>query len=174
MNTALGNTINSVVLERKTGKLHLITAENHTASLGFVQGEVVSAHYRISRGEKALAALQGVTEATCRFDEGADVKRDTPPLPPTEEILRALELAPNQPPTPAKEVVAEPAPQLSARSQNALRDLATEYLGPVASIVCDDVFARAETLDGAIQLLSREIANPASAETFLAEAALEL
>ena len=172
MNTVLGATINRLVLECKTGKLHIVTAKNHTASLGFVQGEVVSAHYRISRGEKALVALQSITDtdATCKFDAGADVERATPPLPPTEEVLRTLGLEPGHP-APPEEAVAEPTPPpIPASSQSALRELVTEYLGPMASIVCDDIFARAKDVDEAIQHLSLEIIDPANAKTFLAEA----
>ena len=172
MDTALGNTINRLALERRTGKLHIVTTKNHTASLGFVQGEVVSAHYRISQGEKALAALRDVTEATYKFNAEAEVRRNTPPLPPTREVLRTLgleQVALAQ--ASAVEMAAETAaPHISAKSQSALRELATEYLGPMASIVCDDVFSRAESVDKAIRHLSLEIIDPANAATFLAEA----
>ena len=61
-------------------------------------------------------------------------------------------------------------PALKATIQRVM----TQYIGPMAEIICDDHFDAAGNLQALVQLLADEISAPAQAAKFRADIAREL
>lgn len=88
------NEILALCTHGKTGDLCLFTEEKHTAVISIKEGDIVGLRYRISRGMDALSQIKLIERAKFRFDKNDfnTNQKDTTAIPPTEEILQALEI----------------------------------------------------------------------------------
>ncbi len=173
-----------------TGSLHLVSAERHAGSFTLNQGQIVGVRYACQQGERALAAMQGLTQVSYRFTERSIAIADFQSLPKTAEILRQLgwgiepmrqeQKSPDQKPPdqkpPEQNTSAQSNPpnlqqlQQQTRQQTALEHLATSYLGPVAKLILQKSLRQTQEIHMLIQPLKRHIHNPKEAARFEQEA----
>lgn len=150
---------------RNSGSLCIRSADNHWACIVVDEGRIAGLMCRGARGIRSIKHFQNIKHCTFRFDAGAVLATDSGDLPGTEDILRQLE---------GEASVEEHRPiGLSVHDlQQVVRDAASELLGPMGEIVCDEEFARARILgqvDDVEQLvrgISREISDPEEAHAF--------
>jgi hypothetical protein len=127
--------------------MFIITAENHVAQFILRGGEVVGLSHRLLRGLDALPSMRTFTAGRYRFVE-EPVDRTDPGLPPTLELLALLipehagpaESPQSTPPTPNIRQALE-----SVRSL--IEPELTEFLGPMAELICQEHLARLTALN---------------------------
>lgn len=152
--------------EKRTGTLSVVTTNNWMAQFGLNEGKIVYLSAQNKQGLEGLEILallenQGVKISTSRFVEGRfTISRS--PLPATDHILGLITgtLAPMETPN-------EPR---SARMTDGMRAIVeqelTEFIGPMALIVCEEVWNAAHSLDTALDALSQELPDPGQAVRF--------
>jgi hypothetical protein len=166
--------------ERRSGTMFVITPDNQTARFELSQGEIVSVGFRVKRGREALPLIK--TIAAGRFDFSTDMPGPADAtLPATHELLAQLGLpaALASAPQPVEAVPPAIRPQVE-RTQRVLEAELTEFLGPMARMVCREHLARAGPLTDpnelarVIDALAREIGDPAKEARFRRETLAKL
>ena len=160
----------------RSGTVFLVSDDNRMAQVRLDKGQIASLLCRNRRGIEALGILRSMANARLRFDETFLVKDEHDNLS-TQAIFDALgggsgvvEVAPSAvPPRPA-----DPAMALTPALKATIQRVLTQYIGPMAEIICDDHFEAAGNLQALVQLLADEISAPAQAAKFRAEIAREL
>ncbi|HEX9180974.1 MAG TPA: hypothetical protein VF859_11305 [Burkholderiales bacterium] len=160
----LAEELRRLCADRRSGTLYFATMNRRLVQVGLDQGEIVSLSYQNEHGADALAALAGsdVEPGVSRFAEGAP-RGSRMELPPTAEILSRIESrgAPARRPAAAQGTAA-----LSPEIRNAVAEELTEVIGPIADLLCKEIWGTVTTLDAALGALCRELPDPAQAETF--------
>lgn len=149
----------------RSGTMFIITGENHAAQFVLRSGEIVYLTYRLLRGLDALPSMRSFTAGRYRFQD-EPVDRTDPGLPPTPDLLALL--------TPEHTGTVEP-PQTeppigTAKAPDSLRLLIerelAEFLGPMASLICEEHLAQAADLDSPeslarlVEAIANEIGDP--------------
>ena len=153
--------------EHRVGTLFITTADNKSATISLLGGEIVGVSFRVLRGRDALLLIKGIGLSRYAFHDGKVPDTD-PDLPPTHEIL-ALFGARAEAPKPAARPEAGPE---ARKIQLILETELVEYLGPMARIVCREHVEKASSLADAASLgrlvddLAREISDRKQAEAF--------
>lgn len=129
----------------RSGTMFIITAENHVAQFILRRGEIVGLSHRLLRGLDALPSMRTFAAGRYRFIE-EPVDRIDPGLPPTLDLLALLipehsgpESPQSPPPTPNMRQALK-----SARSL--IEPELTEYLGPMAELICQEHLAQVTAL----------------------------
>ncbi len=139
---------------RRTGTLFIATASNESARIGLEQGEIVSLVFRNRRGLETLDHLRKIAAGRFNFSDTVLDRGERGDLPVTPDLLamlgaeEPLTLAPGSrgtggAPPAAVKTPAGPHenPQL-ASAQATIETELTEYLGPMAVVVCREHVAR--------------------------------
>jgi len=182
--------IRGLCSERRTGTLFVVTADNEAARFVLRQGEIVAVQFRVRRGLDAIGHLRSVTSGHVNFTPDVVGFPDAPALPPTQEILAILAQqepvpwrpvreaapAPEAVPTPrvapAREAVQAPSRTHFELAQRVLAAELTEYLGPMAPIVCREHLLRAGDLTKpgdvapVVEAIAKEIGDPVKEARF--------
>ncbi len=160
------------VAKKHTGTLLGKTDTNHSVMISVRGGEIVSLICAGKRGRSAIAAIRGITALTFRLEDHAG-----PPgggaMPPTAEILLALR--PWARPEDVGGLAAapdRPAPDQAGDGPK-LCDLLSEFVGPIAPVLCSDAIRAAGGLGDEARMqrviltLAQEIENEAEAAQFI-------
>lgn len=139
----------------RTGTMFIATTDNHSARIGLRQGDVVSLVFRTQRGLEALDHIRKITAGRWSFSDAVVDKAAQADLPRAADLLALLvgEESPLPAPPPASPLAAAPRapaaaappphhPQL-ARAQVVIESELTEYVGPIAPVLCREHIARA-------------------------------
>jgi len=169
-------TLGRLCAERRSGTMFIITPDNQSARFVLHQGEIVSVGFRVKRGREALPLIKNI--AAGRFEFSAEMQGPADAtLPATHELLAQLGLpaaALASAPRPTEAAPPASRPQVE-RIQRILEAELTEFLGPMARLVCREHIARAGSLmdpnelGRVIDALSREIGDPAKEARFRRE-----
>jgi len=132
---------------KRTGTMFVATTDNHSARIGLQQGDIVSLVFRTQRGREALDHIRKITAGRFSFSDAVVDKGPHADLPHTADLLTLLvgEGSPLPPPAPASPAAAaQPVdnPQL-ARAQAVIESELTEFVGPIAPLLCREHIARA-------------------------------
>ena len=162
--------------EQRTGIAFLRPGGGRIISLGFTKGEIVSVSLQGKNVEDALPLLMGISEGRLDFVENLPSSTTTP-LPSTKTLLTRLsEQSEAGGLSPSSSVVGVPQGQVAVRLDGArrtqLNEILAEYIGPMASIICENVLAEGQDLQAAIAALAERIPDPKSAQRFVDEAHL--
>jgi len=162
-----------------TGTVFITTEQNHSAMIIIESGAITGLGYHGKRGRAALELMPEVTGGTFNFNNGRVLKPlCNSDLPATGEILAFLEDGATTPLS-SDSAVSEAAQSSPATpfvapefAMTILESALAEFMGPVASMVCNsfrDQIERAvdaEMLGSVIESIASNIANPAQAETY--------
>ena len=151
--------------QKMSGTVFIATRDNHIAQMMLDRGEIVFIFFAGKRGQEALGLLTRIREGRYRFQEGGVVSRGMP-LPPTQDILRALSGGPDQVPSHAEEAHAPAGSGLSAAQKTLLENCLADCIGPMAAIICEDHFDSASSFQAAVDALAAEIPSPGQARKF--------
>lgn len=86
----LANAVERLCQEGRSGTLHIVTSDNHTAYFGLLGGQIVALRYRIRKDTRALEHILKVSSGRYTFTEGAQVETSAEALPSTAKILALL------------------------------------------------------------------------------------
>ena len=140
---------------KRTGTMFIATTDNQSAHIGLRQGEIVSLVFRNQRGLEAVDHIRKITAGRFSFSDVVVDRGPSDDLPDTADLLAWLSgdapALPGAPATPlaaaartSSPAAASPvaSPQL-ARAQAAIEAELTEFVGPIAPLLCRDHIARA-------------------------------
>ena len=151
--------------KRVTGTLFIATKANRSAQLILDKGEIVFVYFFNKRGEEALELMSTIRAGRYRFQEGTVSRRM--PLPATEAIVKSLSSGQKLAETEVSNNLS-PGSGLSQEQKNTLETCLAGYIGPMASLICEDHLGGAADLQKAIDALAAEIPSPEQAKKFRA------
>ena len=180
--------LSALCAARRTGTMFIATTDNQSARIGLREGAIVSVVFRTRRGLEAADQLRKITGGRVSFSETIVDRVGSDDLPPTSALLALLAgeaspLTPSQPaaappsaPRPAPPLAAPAAPAAVhaalSRAQSTIEAELTEFVGPIASVLCREHIARAARagppFDWAalVDAIAREIGDRAKEERF--------
>jgi hypothetical protein len=178
---------------RRTGTMFIATTDNHSARIGLRQGDIASLVFRNQRGLEALDHIRKITAGRFSFSDAVLDKSAHADLPYTSDLLALLvgEESPLPPPAPAPLLAAAPRapapaaaqpidnPQL-ARAQAVIESELTEFVGPIAPLLCREHIARTAAAGPPwdwlllVEAVAREIGDRAKEERFKQQALARL
>jgi len=161
----------------ETGTLSLATRENHYASISIKDGQIIGVAYRQSKGAAALENIRKVRAGRFTFAPGVLRHNEADAsLPSSEALFEFLGIGEIKPATavrttePASKT--EPSDNTNGAARQAIELEATEYLGPMAAIICEEHFARVgnlndkENLQSVLEGIAGELGDDAKGEDF--------
>jgi hypothetical protein len=174
---------------RRTGTLFIATTDNQSARIGLKEGEISSLVFRNQRGLEALIHLRKIVAGRINFTDTVMDRGPRGDLPMTVDLLSMLDTeappavaeppaprpaASAAPPSPAPAAppTAAPADAQLTRAQAVIEAELTEYLGPMAAVICREHLARAATASPPLDVrqivdaVAREIGDRAKEERF--------
>jgi hypothetical protein len=172
----------------RSGTVFLVSDDNRMAQVRLDNGQIASLLCRNLRGLEAVGILRGMRHARLRFDESFMAKGENdhlsnhaifeqlfaegPATPAATPAASAGRAAPAVPATAA--AAAAPALLLTPHVKATIERVMTQYIGPMAQIICEDHFDAAGNMHALVQLLAGEISAPQQAAKFRLEIAREL
>jgi hypothetical protein len=127
--------------------MFIITAENHIAQFILRGGEIVGLSHRLLRGLDALPSMRSFAAGRYRFIE-EPVDRIDPGLPPTLDLLALLISECSGPAESPQSTLPTPnLRQALASVRSVIEPELTEFLGPMAELICQEHLAHVTALD---------------------------
>ncbi|MDB5948665.1 MAG: hypothetical protein JWR65_520 [Massilia sp.] len=174
----------------RSGTVFLVSDDNRMAQVRLDNGQIASLLCRNLRGLEAVGILRGMRHARLRFDESFMAKGENdhlsnhaifeqlfaegPATPAATPAASAGRAAPAVPATAAAAADPAPALLLTPHVKATIERVMTQYIGPMAQIICEDHFDAAGNMHALVQLLAGEISAPQQAAKFRLEIAREL
>ncbi len=147
--------------EKRSGTLYFASMNRRLVQIGLDQGEIVSISFQNEHGPLALALLlkADMEAGVSRFADGPP-RGARLPLPATAQILAQIEARP----APAPATGTPAAPRLDRETRAVIEEELTEIIGPIAGLLCKDIWNAVTTVDAALAALGRELPDPGQAE----------
>ena len=168
----------------RSGTVFLVSDDNRMAQVRLDNGQIASLLCRNLRGLEAVGILRGMRHARLRFDESFMARGENDHLSNQAIFEQLFAEGPASPvpappagrPAPATPVStpAPPALMLTPHVKATIERVMTQYIGPMAQIICEDHFDAAGNMHALLQLLAGEISAPQQAARFRLEIAREL
>ncbi len=178
---------------KRTGTMFIATTDNQSARIGLRQGDIVYLVFRTQRGLEAIDHIRKITAGRFTFSDAVVDRVSSADLPETSILLGLLagnDPAPAAPAPPVAQLHTAPRTVAPARTQPAGTQLAkvqavieaelTEFVGPIAPLLCRDHMARAAAagppwdLPALVEAISREIGDRAKEDRFKQQALARL
>ena len=162
---------------RRTGTLFIATTDNQSARIGLREGEISSLAFRNQRGLEALINLRKISAGRINFTDAVMDRGPRGDLPMTVDLLAMLGTDDFPPIVPTRPEPDPPPPASAAdaqltRAKAVIEAELTEYLGPMAVVICREHMARAAAASPPhdvrqiVEALAREIGDRAKEERF--------
>lgn len=163
--------------EKRTGVLFLATKANRSAQIMLDEGEIVFLYFFNKRGKEALQLMAEIHAGRFRFQEGS-ITAQRMELPPTADILQVLA---------GQKIEVRQRQQIGAggtsfgtgtsggivvltgAQRSLLEDSLASFIGPMASIICEEHLDSVSDVMAAIAALAAEIPSAKQAAQFRAE-----
>jgi len=161
--------LRSLVAKKATGTYCLVTDENHFAMVLIQNGAVLDISYKRQHNEKALDLLRTVNMAKASFKPGAlpEKNRVKPAADTVEALLNGGFEA--QPVVPSRPAAGGAAGNMSEEQRASIMELAASYMGPFASVVCDEAFSNSTAIEKVVDEIASNIPDDSDADRFRAE-----
>ena len=148
--------------EQRTTTLYVRTDDNQLIVVGLAAGEIVSLRCGHKRGEQAIPLIRSMNEGRYRLDDASSPHRNVGiTLPPNEELLLLLE-----------ENEATFSSSDCEWAHDALCDVLSHYMGPIAPVLCKEAIAAVGGIDSptkvrqVVERLAREMDRGTDANRF--------
>jgi hypothetical protein len=165
---------------KRTGTMFIATTDNHSARIGLVLGEIISLTFRAQRGMEAVDHLRKISAGRFSFSDTVMDKGAHHDLPDTADLLALLigddPVLPQPRPFSAPAVRAHAGNTQLARARAAIEEELTEFLGPIAPLLCRPHLDRAAAAgppwdwQSLVDAVAHEIGDPAKEERFKQQA----
>lgn len=181
--------LKSLAHKRSSGFAYIVTEDNHSCIVRLHQGQVQEVVYRMLRNEEAVQRLSMVAAAKVRFESSGIAALPPGRAPLAESSVEWLlggfehdlggqqyQYAPAAVPSPAPGAASASAPAVEAVVVNphvrqALEQIALNYLGPIAGMLCQEAFdAAGGDPQRAIVQLAGQLYSQQEAQRFSEEA----
>lgn len=153
-----------------TGMIFIATDDNQMARVNLHAGEINFISFHNKRGADALTLLTTIHAGRLRFEEGLTAEKSTIDLPSTVDILEFL----HHPVGTLNVSAVSSTPKhtgatLSASDRVVIEEVLTEFIGPMACIVCEEELSAVQDLESGLRKLSAEIQDPGQVQDFLTQ-----
>ncbi|MBN7137011.1 hypothetical protein A7A76_19935 [Lysobacter enzymogenes] len=181
--------LKSLAHKRSSGFAYIVTEDNHSCIVRLHQGQVQEVVYRMLRNEEAVQRLSMVAAAKVRFESSGIAALPPGRAPLAESSVEWLlggfehdlggqqyQYAPAAVPSPPPGAASASAPAVEAVVVNphvrqALEQIALNYLGPIAGMLCQEAFdAAGGDPQRAIVQLAGQLYSQQEAQRFSEEA----
>lgn len=178
---------------RRTGTMFIATTDNQSARIGLSEGEIVSLVFRTQRGLEAIDHIRKITAGRFSFSDTVVDRVACADLPGTPDLLGLLAGSNPPPPPAASPARPEAAPRTIApartppaagpqiaSAQAVIEAELTEFVGPIAPLLCREHIARAIAagppwdLPALVEAVSHEIGDRAKEDRFKQQALARL
>ena len=152
-----------------TGLIFITSGANRSAQISFLDGNIVFALSQGKKGQSAIEMIAQMDQLRFRFQEGA-IPASRAEMPSFKEIQECLQKGgkEKQPSsgklserastnTFIKEKEVSRSVSFSAEQKQLIQEVLSEYIGPMAIILCEDHLEDVDTMEEAIARISREI-----------------
>jgi hypothetical protein len=178
---------------RRTGTMFIATTDNQSARIGLQQGDIISLVFRTQRGLEAIDRIRKITAGRFTFSDTVVDRVASADLPTTSDLLSLL--AGNRAPPVVSATPAPPAPPPDAaprpgapaqaqaaaspelvRVQGVIEAELTEFVGPIAPLLCRGHISKAAAagspldLPALVEAVAREIGDRAKEDRFKQQA----
>ena len=184
---------------KRTGTMFIATTDNQSARIGLSDGEIISLVFRTQRGLEALDHIRKIRAGRFSFSDAVVDRVSSADLPGTSDLLQMLSgvdapppiAAPATPPAatprsikpaPARANSPPAAPLVAqlAKVQAVIEAELTEFVGPIAPLLCREHVARVAAagppwdLPALVDAVSHEIGDRAKEDRFRQQALARL
>lgn len=163
--------------EGATGLVVIRPSGTKLARMTLEKGEIVFVSFQEKNGVDALPLLATIDSGQLDFLEGLGGTSKSP-LPPTNEIIAnlATSVLPGKHKVLESDAISSEArgQLLGAQSRAILQSSLTEYIGPMATIICEGDLVRIQDLETAIKTLAKEIPDPENSRKFIEDVRAKL
>lgn len=172
--------------ESLNGSLYFVSSNKRAGAIGVEAGKIVGIRYLAKYNDAAIDEIKQIDRLQFRFAEGSAFKVERGTLADNSAILDRLgcgEVVRDLPASGARSVLAPeyrtiPEPELrpagadstSKLKLSILRILLTNYVGPVAGLMCDRLLDRGVDFETAIDELTQKVPDPEDAKRFAMDA----
>ena len=139
-NKALMAEIVSLCQHHESGTIFIATADNRLAKMALIEGEIVCASIQRLKGMDAIQELKALNSGVFGFNPGLQLVTEKHDLPATDIVLEMLQSSaaiPVQSP-PGAGAGSDELTLAYATIKEVLVNESTEYLGPMAAVICQD------------------------------------
>lgn len=167
----------SLYQERQSGSFFLSTDQNHMGTVALQTGNIIALQYRNKRGESAIPFFNQIESASFKFEKDFQMIKAQSDLPTTTSILQ--QLGANVPSeigeetSPSTEAVAtsnsDVASLMSEAQQQIIEQTMAKFVGPLAGMICGNVFQQTTELSTVLTMLSEQMPDSILAEQFMQE-----
>jgi len=154
---------------RATGTLFVATGANKSAQILYEDGDIASIYFLNRHGRDALDKMLTIKVGRYRFQAGFTPVRKRMDLPDTAVIIEKLKSFCGEEPASETEHFSDPGGRITEEEKSILERSLVEYIGPMASIVCEDFFHGEMDLKDIVEKLASEIPSPQNAIKFKEE-----
>lgn len=162
--------LQSLCRENNSGTMYIATPDNQFARIVLKDGAITSLSFRTKHGAEALPLIRGIPAGRFKFSPGQVTVDAEHSLPPDYDAIAFL-AADVGATTAAKTGLSRAA---LAQAPKIIEGALAEFLGPIASVVCEEYLLKhgtpqtSEALHDCLNALMREIGDPAKARRFRA------
>ena len=174
---------------RRTGTMFIATTDNQSARIGLQQGDIISLVFRTQRGLEAIDRIRKITAGRFTFSDTVVDRVASADLPTTSDLLSLLAgngappvvSATPAPPAPPPDAAPRPGAPAQAqaaaspelvRVQGVIEAELTEFVGPIAPLLCRGHISKAAAagspldLPALVEAVAREIGDRAKEDRF--------
>ncbi|HAO34265.1 MAG TPA: hypothetical protein PLP22_05890 [Candidatus Competibacter sp.] len=153
--------------EQRTGVLYIATTNSLLAQFGLSEGEITFLSFQNKQGVEALEAFdlalrQDAGIGSTRFASNVHVPSSKGAMPPTEYILEQLASESARPP----ELGDPKSVRITEATRAIVEQELVELIGPMGTLLCDEVWGEFNSLDLILEALGRELPDPAQTGRF--------
>jgi len=182
---------------RRTGTMFIATTDNQSARIGLQQGDIISLVFRTQRGLEAIDRIRKITAGRFTFSDTVVDRVASADLPTTSDLLSLLAgsgappvvSAAPAPPAPPPDAAPRPGAPTQAqaaaspelvRVQTVIEAELTEFVGPIAPLLCRGHISKAAAagspldLPALVEAVAREIGDRAKEDLFKQQALARL
>ncbi|MEM1253534.1 MAG: hypothetical protein AAGI69_13965 [Cyanobacteria bacterium P01_H01_bin.21] len=163
--------------EAYTGCLYFVSSENRVGKFALEQGEIVLVRYYLDTDREAIRLIQQLDQVKYRLsDQAISGAEKSKSLPSNAAILKMLGLEEqstvaqseqSQIALPANNQNGATTQKISNETKAKLQEQLILCLGPIASIICQQVFEESDDLMTVVERLVNHISDPEEARAFL-------
>jgi hypothetical protein len=169
----------ALIKGRASGVQYIVTDDGRFASVRLRAGVVEEIGFKAKFNDEAIRLLAQVGSARSRFEQVFLTPTKSKHAPISADVLRRLLDGSQQSPAPAAPVAKYNTPVSGTPAvprgvlpmqREAIEKIALTYLGPFASLVCEESLSAAADIERGLLQIATNMADEAEAARFLAEA----
>ena len=176
--SALMKKVSHAVAHKESGTFFIVADQRFSATISVDQGTIIQITYSKKRNEDAIPYLKKMSSCSARFSPGFVMKLNKQGQALRQDaVLQLLNLGQEAASRPANDTSdggAGAQEELSSEAKDILEKTLIDYVGPFASVVCQEVFSSVSSPQSAIEMLAAVIPDHDESRSFMDQASKKL